>query len=425
MRMDSSTPPAKPLPPATLKRSGFTTTKLARAIFDADYPEQFIKELPVQALYRVLSHNGLESSHDLLMIVPIEKCRVLLDFDCWSAERFSSSAYWNWIRVTDSAADLEYLQKFLKFADLKLVAILIAQYVEVITNDEPSEVPPEKDFSTPDKGWTWLSTHTDDPDLDFQLRRLLAMIFETDAKLFYDLLTISQNTTIAELEELAFQDRNRRLAAEGIPSREFAVEVNSPLGIAEVQNQLKGGQARALISDIQVIEPLIYDEGILQPLGGVLAQASPREEFEAELTVIINCAIVHFNVDHSDELAIHLIGSKVKGAINLGLQLITEHSSIPLSEAHAKLGLRPIYQLGLSTLLGVRKKARSLKKGGSVTDSIALTLVDHLDRSFPEVPAFFNDDGSIDQVSGELVGGSKPFEHLEQLRSVELILSRL
>ena len=84
---------------------------LARRIFNAELPEQFIRTIPAQSLYCVLKHNGMASSSDLLEIATIQQCRLMMDFDLWSGDSFQEGTFWEWLEITDATEGLELLQK--------------------------------------------------------------------------------------------------------------------------------------------------------------------------------------------------------------------------------------------------------------------------------------------------------------------------
>ena len=148
----------------------------------------------------------------------LEQCRLLSDFDLWNGDSLNEAALWEWLALTDEVESLELLQKLVKFVDLKLFAILFGKYIEVKIFDDPTEQPPGEGFHTPDRGATWIGIKTEDPDKHFLLARLLALIFESSAELFYQLISIVTVATASMLEEESYQERMKRLAAEGNPT---------------------------------------------------------------------------------------------------------------------------------------------------------------------------------------------------------------
>lgn len=105
----------KNLPNATAKDLyALSSAKLAKAVFNGDVPEKFIRELPAQSLFLLVKHNGLDSSADLIEMASVKQCRLLLDFDCWQGDDFYEDNFWNWLAITDANENLKLLKKLLQ-----------------------------------------------------------------------------------------------------------------------------------------------------------------------------------------------------------------------------------------------------------------------------------------------------------------------
>ena len=401
-----------------------TSAQLSKAIFNADFPEKYVKELPAQTLFLVVKHNGLDSSADLLEMAGLEQCRLLMDFDCWNKDDFQEDNFWAWLAVTDSSEDLKLLKKILIASDLRLVSLLISKYVQWIICEEPTEEPPAPEYFTPDKGSTWVNIKAPDSDKTFLLGRLLAMIFETDAELFYQLLSTTGERTNTEIIEEAYQEKQKRLANEGIPDDEFAYSINAPLSTNEVKAELNKEQTKATISDIRPIHPLMYDSGLVQPLSGLLGKLS-AEDFESELTLILNCAIVRWHIELWETEQLQQLCDQVKGAINIGLELcISYASNLTDIEIYNKLGLEKLYRLGLTHVLHLHSLAKKIDK--ELLKDIAaekFSLVAGALEDFPLFPNGINKDGTLNvSPTGELEAGFQAYERVSQLEIAKKIL---
>src|SRR5690606_22593195 len=96
------------------------------------------------------------SSAEVIEMASREQVQTMLDLDLWTYDQFAEDQLWEWLELPDATDDLSILQKLLGGLDLKLVAHLIGSYVEVVVVEEPTELPPDPSFSTPDKGYTWI-----------------------------------------------------------------------------------------------------------------------------------------------------------------------------------------------------------------------------------------------------------------------------
>jgi hypothetical protein len=405
---------------------GHTCRDLYNSIFDAESPEQVVRQLPAQTLFMVVKDAGLNAASELLSMASLEQTKLLTDFDLWSGDTLNEEALWEWLALTDDTDSLELLQKFIKIVDLKLLAILIGKYVEVKVFEEPTEQPPGPGFHTPDKGFTWIGISMESADKHFLLARLLALIFESSAELFYQLISVVTVATVSMLEEESYQERMKRLAAEGIPEPEVAAAIHAPYSMAEARVELGASFERKPVEDLRAIEPLLYESRATKLLAELVRDVSDREELETEFTYIMNGAVVRWGIDFCNQESVVDLAERVKGAINIGLEKISRELSTMPVESYKKLGLGKLYRLGVTELLALRSKARKfqLDSLGSLSESepALFTTVACAREAFPVMPIFLNDDGSIEREGESLQSGQRPFS---SMHGVETVLSML
>lgn len=415
--------------PSVAHFRGHTCRDLYKEIFDSDAPEQVVRQLPAQSLYMVVKSTGLQSSSDIIMMASMEQCRLLTDFDLWAGDTLNEEALWEWLALTDETESLELLQKFIKIADLKLIAILIERYVEVKVFEEPTEQPPGAGFHTPDKGFTWIGITTEDATKHFLLARLLALIFESSAELFYQIISIMTVATTSMLEEESYQERQKRLAAEGVPEPEVAAAVHAPYCLVEAKAEVGAAQGRGHVDDIRSIEPLIYEARVARLFGDLVREASDRDELEMEFTYIMNAAVVRWGVDFSNHESVLDLAERVKGAINIALERMTIGTSSSLKDVYGALGLGKLYRLGVTELMAVRTKARKipLEAVGTLRDSepVLFGTVACAREAFPVMPLYLNDDGSVQQEHGTLQAGHRAFTTVKSVGTVNDLLDRV
>jgi hypothetical protein len=408
---------------------GHSCRDLYKAIFEADAPEQIVRQLPPQALFMVVKNAGLASAAELISMASLEQCRLLTDFDLWQGDVLNEEVLWEWLSLTDETESLELLQKIVKFMDLKLLAILIGKYVEVKVFEEPTEQPPAAGSHTPDKGFTWIGIKTEDADKHFLLARLLALIFESSAELFYQLISIMSVATTSMLEEESYQERMKRMAAEGVPEPEVAALMHAPLSLAEARSDLSSAAKKHVVEDIRGIEPLIYEARTSRLFADLVRDVADREELEMEFTYLMNGAVVRFGVDFSNQDLVLDLAEKVKGAINIGLEKITNDCKLSVTEVHSKLGLGKLYRLGLTELMAIRTKARKtpLDGVGALNDSdpVLFSTLACAREAFPEMPIFLKNDGTVEQEGGSLPAGHRSFDTMQGVASVHSLLDKI
>jgi hypothetical protein len=405
---------------------GHTCRDLYKAIFDAEAPEQVVRQLPVQSLYMVVKSTGLQSSSDIILMASLEQCRLLTDFDLWVGDTLNEEALWEWLALTDETESLEMLQKFVKIVDLKLLALLIERYVEVKVFDEANDQPPGKGFHTPDKGFTWIGINTEDANKHFLLARLLALIFESSAELFYQLISIMTVATTSMLEEESYQERQKRLAAEGVPEPEVAAAIHAPYSLAEAKADVESKKERGHVDDIRSIEPLIYEARATKLFAELVRDVADRDELEMEFTYIMNGAVVRWGIDFSNQESVLDLAERIKGAINIGLERLTTGTSYTLKDVYAALGLGKLYRVGITELMALRTKARKIPVEGVGTlkdsDPGAFGALACAREAFPVMPVYLNDDGSVEQEGGVLAAGQRPFTTAKGVETVGALL---
>jgi len=406
---------------------GHTCRELYRAIFEAEAPEQMVRQLPVQSVFMVAKQMGLSSCADLIMMASLEQCRLLTDFDLWHGDTLNEEALWEWLALTDETDSLEVLQKILKCIDLKLVAILIGKYVEVKVFEEPTDQSPGPGFHTPDKGSTWIGITTENADHHFLLARLLALIFETNTELFYQLLQTPAVATQTMLEEESFQERTKRLAAEGVPEPEVAAQLHAPYPLVDAQRDLAECQPHKTIEDVRAVEPFLYEARSSQLFAELMRRVPDHDVIEMEFTYLVNAAVVRFGVDFSDQEQVLLLCEKMKGAVNLGLEKLTKQSSLGVLDIYRVLGLEKLYRLGLTDILSLRTVARKISLEAAEkfkeSDLPLFSLVACAREAFPCAPNCVADDGSVVDGGGALPSGVRPIETVEGISMIRAKLS--
>lgn len=375
---------------------------LYREVFAATDPEAAARALAAQTVHNLLLETGLESGLELVDLLTPAQYQQVLDFDLWSGDELNEERVYAWLMALEQDGGLEACEKFLTNLDPALLALIVSRRVTVHYSEEKTELPPGPNFFTPDHGSTWLSLGLENTDHYRMLGKALALLFEQDAKRFYQLLATSAASTSVEQEELAFQERCRRLWDLGIPDRETSAAIHRPLPVAQLKELLATGTdaglitlhhqpVPALVYGVERIEPLasILDELRQLPRPGLSSREAMADEVDGELAFLLNAAIVYSGIDYSDREEVERLLRSVQGALNIGLQVLSQAiggSTIGPLQQH---GLQAAYRLGLAELLPVRLQAqRALARpdlAQSIEEEPALRLrLKCLGRPLPE-----------------------------------------
>lgn len=398
---------------------------LARAIFDCDVPEAMVKELPAQSLYYAILENGLDSSGDLLKLVTTEQQKLLLDFDCWERDSFREDRFWQWLEIACAEDDFSLLRKLIQSVDLKLIALIIGRHAEIVTNEEPTDAPPGPHFYTPNRGYTWIGLNIEDSDKERLMGRLLAYLYESNADLFYKIIQIPSVETTSVLEEESYQDKERRIQGEGIPSREGAFEAVSPLKPEAALAQLRDPATVVYAASGAAIEPIIAGRFRLSPLQQILERRGGLDDVKFELSHLMNCLVVRFNIPFFEDDVVATLRDKMLGAINIGLIHLSEKSNLDADEIVSRGGFKTPLRVGLWLLQEMRREL--LKSSQSLVDLIPqnshiFMLVAGIREELPALPSFFDTELNFLKTPGPLEQEWRAFETPSEVQALKSFL---
>ncbi|HMO16602.1 MAG TPA: DUF6178 family protein [Oligoflexia bacterium] len=407
---------------------------LARALYRGDINESQIREIPPQSLYFALKHLGLDSSPEVLDSVSQVQYQALLDFEFWTKDSFREDRLWGWLSAVDDPTNLVPMQRFLQIIDPDILALIAKRYIEVVYHEEKDDPPPGPSFYSPDKGATWISFKTHDPERHRLLGKIFAFLFQTNQDIYYQLLLHAHSATSVEFEEQAYRERSRRLSNQFIPHMEEASTFNSSLGIDRVKELMlqvsKADNAIDHAGNYPVIP--LFNRGVsFQPLISILEQISDERLYivQSELSKILNGAIVFFVGDFAEEISLKLTSEQVFGAINIAFQLLLENEpEMNMGKIMEEFPLTPIYQLGLGELYRLRKTAQRVPEDVLSTlrhmnEAISI-IIETLRRPFPGLPAFYREDGTFEISENKMSVEQKAISSLLELRLVEEMLEK-
>jgi hypothetical protein len=255
------------------------------------------------------------------------------------------------------------------------------------------------------------------------------LIFESSAELFYQLLATSSVATASMLEEESYQERTKRLAAEGVPEAEATALMHAPFSLVEARADLQSGQQRIIIEDVRSIEPLVYEARSTRYLAELMRRVTDHEELELEFSYIMNAAVVRWGVDFSDQEKVLLLAEKVKGVINLALERVTADSTGSVLDVYRSLGLTKLYRLGLTELMALRRKAQRIPgevaKKLAEDDKVLFSTLARALEPFPEMPLFLSEDGAVVTEGDALSAAQRPIESVQALATVHRLLDKI
>ncbi len=337
--------------------------QITKAILDGDLARELVQQLPVQLLHLAWHARGHESLPTLCSLITISQYQLLLDLELWQRDSVDDQKLWEWLLAIDERNSLQPMLKLIEAIDPHILALLISRHVGVIILEEASDTPPAEGAYTPDKGFTWLYLKEVTGDQTFLLGRLLALLYEHKRELFYQILALPQFSTPVEIEEEAYQGRRRRLLDQEIPDYEMAAEVHARKRIGEVRATLERDEPRPEMKLEQALPPALIRPDDIRPLATLVyelclpGREGDREQFEMELTYVTNAALIFCSTPVAETDQVRQLISQVRGAVNIGLELVLQEEDCTPYRAWHALGAKTLYQLGFGMLQDLRKFA--------------------------------------------------------------------
>lgn len=410
-----------------------TPRRVVNDILEAADPKAATQALQPQVIYSIVAQLGFSGAIELLELTSKEQLAAMIDFHIWQKDQIDEQKLIEVLSCTDATSSLELLGRVVRAIDLKIIALLISRYVSVVTLDDPSEVPIEEEFVTPDNGSTWLRVEAATPDLHFNLSRVLAYIYETNIELFYQLISIPTVHTASMLEEEAFLEREKRLQALGFPDEQTSIEVCTPLspyelkaktGIISTQNvapQIAGADEGISLEDTQPFQ-LAYSKRDTSRTNKLLSMVKDPAEFEGEFGFLLNSTLVRWHVDLSEIQNVRDMAEKIRGAIEIGLELTSDLNINELS-SYEKISLLGLFRAGLWPLLELRKDAMAVRTRADLLDLNRPTsqLLEALTESVPALPDWWQPGIPIETMP-ETAFISKPITSLSQIAELKKLL---
>lgn len=346
-----------------------TPRRIVRRIFDSDNPAIATQRLTPYSLYSLVLHLGFDEGSELLTIASREQLGRVFDFHCWAGSEFQEDRFIELLASTDAAESLDLLQRMIASMDLKLLALMISRHVAVEIFEEPTETPPEDGYYTPDRGYTWLKVDDQNESLYFQLSRALALVFENSAELFYQLIAIPNVHTPSMLEEEAASEKVKNIEGLGFPSSTCCQELMTPLHPAEALGRV--GLSVKETFQTQEPEPAhtkVPDiaEASYSGLQSLRSLCSDENEFNAEIQLLINAAILHWSVPFSDPPLLRRTTERVLATIEIGTEWAETQS--PIGALYPTLSLTNFFQIGLWQYRRLSKVAWKVRNSITLDD---------------------------------------------------------
>lgn len=184
-----------------------------KAILADPRTERFVQSLPLLDFYRIIRSIGADNA--LVQLATAEQMQFVLDLELWEEWSISLEETHKWLETILETGD-KHAARLLAQLDLELLLIYLKKNMSVggglgdIINSEDYQGEWDHTFDE------IFYLHLFDEDSSELILRMLELLYNEDHPLYRSLMLGVENELVSELEEIARQFRDGRLADEGL-----------------------------------------------------------------------------------------------------------------------------------------------------------------------------------------------------------------
>jgi hypothetical protein len=343
-----------------------------------------VKTASFEEVFFTVKHVGLADSLDLLPLVSGRQVRGFIDLDCWRKDTFVRKPFMEWIAAFIQAGPEESM-KAISGVDDTVVALFLKDLVHVYEIDRDDPPTGTQLIFTPDNRFAVESVEEGEATTIGML--MLDALFKYYPDLGTQILTKVRYTTRIELEETAYENKNRRLEAHGFVDYYDALSIYATSGLGPGQGPADREKA---VEEIPGEEnpgnlPAVFADSLLG--GAFLMKAFEQitdpveaDRFAQELTALGN-RILSANLVNLGELeGIRPALEEMRDFLTIGLERLTGGHTEAAPDALRKNYIQTVFKIGFDQVARLRDEAdRSAQIRG-----FQVSMLDEPDQQFIE-----------------------------------------
>src|SRR3989441_834209 len=323
-----------------------------------------VKTASFEEVFFTIKHVGLADSLDLLPLVSGKQVRGFIDLDCWRKDTFVRKPFMEWIAAFIQAGPEEAM-KAISGVDDTVVALFLKDLIHVYEIDRDDPPTGTQLIFTPDNRFAVEPLEEGEATTIGML--MLDALFKYYPDLGTQILTKVRYTTRVELEETAYDNKNRRLEAHGF------VDYYDPLSIYRTSG-LGPGQGPAdrekLVEEIPGEEnpgnlPAVFADSLLG--GAFLMRAFEQitdpveaDRFAQELTALGNRILSANLVNLGEFEGIRPALEEMRDFLTIGLERLTGGKVEAAPGALRKNYIQTVFKVGFDQVARLRDEGDRL-----------------------------------------------------------------
>jgi len=341
-----------------------------------------VKSASFEEVFFAIKHIGLTDSMELLPLVTSKQVRGFIDLDCWRKDMFVRKPFMEWIAAFIQAGPEETVRA-LSGVDEIVIALFLKNVIHVYEVDRDD--PPEGTqlIFTPDNRFGVDPIEDGEPATIAML--ILDAVFKYYPALGSRVLTSVRYTTRTELEETAFQNKNRRLEAHGFVDYYEAMSI---YGGPEPQETHASADLEPNVEAIPGEEtpgnlPALFADSLaggtfLMKAFELITDPTEADRFAGQLTALGN-RILSANLVNLGEIeAIRPALEEMRDFLTIGLEKLTGGRADFGAEALRKSYMQTVFKVGFDQVARLREHAEQIAR----LPGFKLDMLDTDDREF-------------------------------------------
>jgi hypothetical protein len=323
-----------------------------------------VRTASFEEVFFTIKHVGLADSLDLLTLVSGKQVRGFIDLDCWRKDTFVRKPFMEWIAAFIQAGPEETM-KAISGIDDTVTALFLKDLMKVYEIDRDDPPSGTQLIFTPDNRFAVEPLEQGEAPTIGML--ILDALFKYNPLLGTQILSKVRYTTQIELEETAYDNKNRRLEIHGFVDYYDAMSIYAMPGpgeshdvaerekpTEEIPGEENPGNLPAVFADS------LLGGSFLMKAFAQITDPSESDRFAQELTALGNRILSANLVNLGDLETIRPALEEMREFLTIGLEHLTSGRTDLAPEALRKSYIQTIFKIGFEQVARLRDEADRL-----------------------------------------------------------------
>src|SRR5947208_8790593 len=343
-----------------------------------------VKTASFEEVFFTIKHVGLADSLDLLPLISGKQVRGFIDLDCWRKDTFVRKPFMEWMGAFIQAGPEETM-KAISGVDDTVISLFLKDLTHVYEVDRDDPHTGTQLIFTPDNRFAVEPLEQGEATTIGML--ILDALFKYNPNLGTQILAKVRYTTRVELEETAYDNKNRRLEAHGFVDYYDALSIYATSSLD--QSHPPGDRTPELEKIAGTENPGNLPAGFADSLLGgafltkALEQITDPAEFDAfaQELMALGTRILSANLVNLGELeGIRPALEEMRDFLTIGLERLTGGKADIAPDVLRKNYIQTVFKIGFDQVARLRDEADRL----AGIRGFRVSMLDEPDEQFIE-----------------------------------------